>query len=83
MCGVEVLVEVGVPGGRVHRVVLVVLGDVLRRRLGQQPENGLSLGQDLQDRLTTRGRRSGLAGKPRAGWYRGGHHGDIRAASRG
>ena len=40
VCGVEVLVEVGVPGGRVHRVVLVVLGDVLRRRLGQYSLNG-------------------------------------------
>ena len=52
--GVEVLIEVGVAAGRVHRVVLVVLGNVLRGGLWQKPEDGLPLGQDLQDRLGAR-----------------------------
>ena len=53
VCGVEVLVEVGVPGGRVHRVVLVVFGNVLGSGLRQKPEDRLPLRQDFQNGLRT------------------------------
>ena len=53
MAGVEVFVEVWVAGGRVHRVVLVVFGNVLGSGLRQKPEDRLPLRQDFQDGLRT------------------------------
>ena len=53
MARVKIFVEVRVAGGRVHRVVLVVFGNVLGSGLRQKPEDRLPLRQDFQDGLRT------------------------------